>query len=76
MKIIRKAKILPCECERCNTIFQPRKRNLNEHGSVFCPFCGWVNGVRFARDDYLLSALAVYLGIGNTKDERSNENAN
>lgn len=75
MKIIRKAKILPCECKRCHTIFQPRKRNLKRHAHVFCPLCGYGNDVEFSNGDYLLELLATYIGIGNAKNERSNENA-
>lgn len=58
MKIIKKPKILPCECKGCGGIFIPRIKdlitNLSLKGKpegikewVICPFCAARNNVEF-----------------------------
>lgn len=59
MKIIKKPKILPCECKVCGCIFLPSFKDLIGYVSikgtkelwksdiVHCPFCGRDNRVSF-----------------------------
>ena len=44
MKILKKFKIIPCECKRCYTVFQPKMRdtyqpNFTVSLYVKCPMC-------------------------------------
>lgn len=50
MKIIKKAAILPCECQYCHSVFQPRWKDLVKSErlvkeDVLCPLCGGRNYV-------------------------------
>lgn len=56
MKILKKAKILPCECSVCGTVFLPNRKELTgrlgEHvggNCAFCPLCKAIVDVRFER---------------------------
>jgi hypothetical protein len=56
MKIIKKPKILPCECAVCGAVFQPKKKDIDTRGSVLvcavavCPFCKSLVSVNFEKD--------------------------
>lgn len=52
MKIIKRAKILPCECTICGSIFQPKLKNLRYSTRfvkecVTCPMCKKSNYIKF-----------------------------
>lgn len=54
MKILKRPKILPCECRLCGAKFQPKWRNLENstrlvRERVYCPFCGAINYVEFEK---------------------------
>lgn len=54
MKILKRPKILPCECKICGAIFQPKWRNLEKSSrlikeSVYCPLCKTKNFVKFEK---------------------------
>lgn len=54
MKILRKPKILPCECRVCGTVFLPKWKDLTTSSrivkdSVRCPMCIALNDVHFEK---------------------------
>lgn len=54
MKIIKKSKILPCECRICGTVFQPKWGNLEKSSRLIkervnCPMCKATNYVAFEK---------------------------
>lgn len=54
MKFFKKPKILPCECEACGAIFQPKTRHIypsNYTSLVYvrCPICKNQCIVRFEK---------------------------
>ena len=54
MKILKKPKILPCECKICGTMFQPKWRNLKQSSrlikeEVYCPMCKATNDITFEK---------------------------
>jgi hypothetical protein len=55
MKILKKPKILPCECRTCGAVFQPTQRNIRmsswslARDEVKCPFCKKTNFVKFEK---------------------------
>ena len=54
MKILKKAKILPCECKRCYAVFQPKIRHTyqskyTDNLYVNCPMCKYQNKVYFEK---------------------------
>ncbi len=57
MKILKRPKILPCECKICHAVFQPKWRNLHESvcslakDTVNCPMCKAYNDVTFERGE-------------------------
>lgn len=50
MKIIKKGKILPLECERCGTIFRPNHKDIKKTHYVDCPLCGRSELVQFGKE--------------------------
>lgn len=54
MKVLKKPKILPCQCRICGTVFQPKWRNLKNSSrlakeEVYCPMCKVINHVQFEK---------------------------
>lgn len=52
MKVLKKAKIVPCKCQYCHSVFQPKWRNLGKSSrfvkeEVQCPVCKGTNYVKF-----------------------------
>ncbi len=54
MKIIKKGKILPIECERCGTIFKPNSKEIKatpfNTNYVDCPLCGRSTYVKYEKE--------------------------
>ena len=57
MKVLKKAKILPCECEYCHSVFQPKWKDVKMLGSRFvkevvvCPMCKGHNYANFEKSE-------------------------
>lgn len=56
MKVLKKAKILPCECQYCHSVFQPKWRNIQMSSrfvkeQVCCPICKGGNYVKFEKSE-------------------------
>ena len=49
MKILKKAKILPCECEKCGSIFQPNWKDVRHGDFTYCPMCGVPTSVSYEK---------------------------
>lgn len=54
MKIIKRGKILPLECEKCGTIFKPSFREIKaisvSKNYVDCPLCGRSAYVKYEKE--------------------------
>lgn len=56
MKILKRPKILPCECRVCCAVFQPKWKNLRLSSrlakeEVYCPICKASNYVKFEKGE-------------------------
>ena len=57
MKVLKKAKILPCECQYCHSVFQPKWKDVVKGGArlikevVCCPMCKGKNYVNFEKSE-------------------------
>lgn len=54
MTVLKKPKILPCECKICGAVFHPKWRNLTMSSrlakeEVHCPMCKAINYVQFEK---------------------------
>lgn len=57
MKVFKKGVILPCECENCHTVFQPKWRKIYHSRYVKCPMCNSSNTAKFAKNEIDWSIL-------------------